>query len=241
MKAVCFKILSVPGSGILLFLLTFLLAQPAAQSQVVNETTKKNYSIGVGLFTDIMQKVPSGIRTRNINQGVNLFGLYNLHFGKSLFGFSLGLGLSVHNIYGNFLVNKVSDTTKLVKIPDTVSYKRSKMTIVYLEIPLEFNLKTNGKFNVALGFKAGLLIGSHTKYVGDGGIETNTFKSSSTSKIRIKSVGIPNLQQFTYGPTFRIGYKWINASCSYMLSTLFIKNHGPEMFPISVGLVLMNY
>jgi hypothetical protein len=241
MKAVYSKILSVPVSGILLFMLAFLLIQPSAQSQVVNETTKKKVSIGFGLFTDIMQKVPSGIKTRTINQGVNVFVLYNLPFGKSPFGFSIGLGLSAHNIYGNFLVNKVGDTTKLVKIPDTVGFKRSKMTIVYLEVPLQFYLKTKGKFNLALGFKAGLMIGSHTKYVGDGRIETTTYKYNTISKIRIKNMGIPNLQQFSYGPTFRIGYKWINADCYYMLSTLFNKNHGPEMYPISVGLVLMPF
>ncbi len=241
MKVVQSKFLSFSGSGILVFMLAFLLIQPAAQSQVVNETAKKKVSVGFGLFTDIMLKVPSGIRTRTINQGVNVFGLYNIAFGKSPFGFSIGLGVSAHNIYGNFLVNKSGDTTKLVKIPDTVSYKRSKINLVYLEVPLQFYLKTEGKFNVALGFKVGLMIGSHTKYVGNGGIKTNTFESYSVSKVRLKSAGIPNLQQFVYGPTFRIGYKWISADCYYMLSTIFIKNHGPDMYPISVGLVLMPF
>ena len=217
MKSVYSKLVSVPVSGIILFILAFLLAVPAAQSQVVNETAKKKVSIGFGIFTDIMQKVPSGIKTRTINQGVKVFALYNLAFGKSPFGFSIGLGLSVHNIYGNFLVDKSGDTTKLVKIPDTVGFKRSKMTVAYLEVPLQF------------------------KYVGDGRIATSTYKYYTTEKVRIKNVGIPNLQQFSYGPTFRIGYKWISADCFYMLSTIFTKNHGPEMYPISVGLVLMPF
>jgi hypothetical protein len=241
MRVVYSKILSVPVSGILLFLLAFLLIQPAANSQVVNETAKKKFSIGFGMFNDFVLNVPSGIKTRTINQGVNVFGLYNLPFGKSHVGFSIGLGLSIHNIYGDFLVNKVGDTTKLVKIPDTVGFKRSKMTIVYLEIPLEFNLKTKSKVNLALGIKVGYMIGSHTKYVGNGGIKTNTYESYSTSKVRIKSMGIPNLQQFNYGPTFRIGYRWISIDGQYMLSTLFSKNHGPDMYPISVGLVLMPF
>ena len=241
MKAVYSKILSVPVSGIILFMLAFMLIQPAAQSQLVNEKTKKKISIGFGLHCDILQKVPSGIKTRTINQGINVFGLYNVPFGKSNFGFSIGLGLSSHNVFGNFLVDKAGDTTKLVKIPDSVSYKRSKMTIVYLELPLEFNVKTKSKVSVALGFKAGFLIGSKTVYVGDGGIKTYAYESSSMSKIRIKSMGIPNLEQFCYGPTFRIGYKWINADCFYMLSTFFTKNRGPELYPISVGLVIMPF
>ena len=241
MRVVYSKFLRVPVSGILLFMLAFLLVQPAAHSQVVNETAKKKFSIGFGMFTDIVMKVPSGVRTRTINQGVNVFGLYNLGFGKSPFGFSIGLGVDIHNIYGKFLVNKSGDTTKLVKIPDSVSYKRSKMTIVYLEVPLQFYLKTESKVNVALGFKAGFMIGSHTKYVGNGGIETDTYKSTISTKVRLKSVGIPNLQQFTYGPTFRIGYRWISLDGYYMISTLFTKSHGPDMYPISVGLVLMPF
>jgi hypothetical protein len=241
MRVVSSKFLSLPVSGILLFILAFMLIQQPVKSQVVNETAKKKFSIGFGMFTDIMQKVPSGIKTRTINQGVNVFALYNLQFGKSPFGFAIGLGIDVHNIYGNFLVNKAVDTTKLVKIPDTVSFKRSKMTLAYLEVPVQFYVKTESKVNVALGFKAGFLIGSHTKYVGTGKISTTTYAYNTTDKIRIKNVGIPNLSQFTYGPTLRVGYRWINADCYYMLSTLFNKNHGPDMYPISVGLVLMPF
>jgi hypothetical protein len=240
MRVVYSKILSVPVSWILLFLLAFLLIQPAAKSQVMNETAKKKVSIGFGMFNDFVMNVPSGLKTRTINQGVNVFALYNLPFGKSNFGFSLGLGLTAHNIYGNFLVNKSGDTTKLVKIPADVNFKRSKMTIVYLEIPLEFNLKTKSKVNVALGIKVGYLIGSHTKYVGNV-TDSSIYMYNTTSKVRIKEMGIPNLQQFCYGPTFRIGYRWISIDGQYMLSTLFSKNHGPDMYPISVGLVLMPF
>ena len=241
MRVVHSKILRFPVSGILLLILSFFLILPEAHSQVVNETAKKKFSIGFGMFNDFVLNMPSGVKTRTITQGVNVFGLYNIGFGKSPFGFSIGLGIDIHNIYGNFLVNKSGDTTVLVKIPDTVSFKRSKMTIVYLEVPVQFYLKTESKVNVALGFKAGFMIGSHTKYVGNGGIETDTYKSTISTKVRLKSVGIPNLQQFTYGPTFRIGYRWISLDGYYMISTLFTKGHGPDMYPISVGLVLMPF
>jgi hypothetical protein len=241
MKLVYPRILSFPGSVIIFFLLTYLLSPPVANAQVVNEKAKKKISIGFGLHTDILQKVPDGVKTRTINQGISVFGLYNLPFGKSHFGFSIGLGLMSHNIYGNFVVDKVGDTTKMVKIPDSVSYKRSKMNIVYVELPLEFNLKTKSKFSAALGFKIGMMIGSKTVYVGDGGIKTYYYESSNTSRIRVKTMGIPNLEQFSYGPTFRIGYKWINADCYYQLSSFFNKSRGPEMYPISVGLVIMPF
>ena len=238
-KKLIMKLFYSRCNGTLVLILAFFLIHPTVPAQVINETAKKKITIGFGLFTDIWQKVPSGIRTRNINQGVNAFGLYNVPFGKSHLGFSIGLGVDVHNVYGNFIQDKSGDTTILKKIP--VGYKRSKMTLVYLEVPVEFNLKTNSKVRIGLGFKAGLLIGSSTKYVGSGGFQTSTYTIDTVSKIRFKTWKIPNLQQFTYGPTLSVGYKWIHVNCYYMLSTIFTKDHGPDMTPISVGLVLMSF
>jgi hypothetical protein len=231
--------LPVRVSGILLLLLAFLLITPAAKSQVVNESAKKKFNIGFGMFDDIVSKAPSDIKIRTINQGVNVFALYNLPFGKSNFSFSLGLSLSAHNIYGDFTINKSGDTTKFVKIPEGISYKRSKITVVYLEVPLEFNLKTKSAVKISLGGKVGYLIGSHAKYVGD--IADSNYMFNTGTKIRIKQTGVPNLQKFCYGPTIRVGYKWIAVNCQYMLSTLFSKDHGPDMTLISVGLVLVPF
>ena len=228
-------------TGTFILILAFIIVHPPVHAQVVNETTKKKVSIGFGIFTDIWQKVPSGIKTRTINQGINVFGLYNVPLGKSPLSFSIGLGIDVHNVYGNFIQDKSGDTTKLVKIPDTVGFKRSKMTLVYLEVPVEFNLKTKSKVRIGLGFKAGLLVGSSTKYVGDGRIATSSYKFSTLSKIRFKTYSIPNLEQITYGPTLSVGYKWIHVNGYYMLSNVFARNHGPEMTPISVGIVLMPF
>ena len=80
------------------FLLTFLIIYTTGYSQVVNATTKKKISIGVGLSTDIMMNVPSDIKTWAINRGANVIATYNVPFGKSPLSFAIGLGLSSHNI-----------------------------------------------------------------------------------------------------------------------------------------------
>ena len=225
---------------LILILAAFLLSSPV-HAQVVNEKTKKKISIGVGLSTDIMMNMPSDVKPWAINRGANVFGTYNVPFGKSDFGFAIGLGLSSHNIYGNFIVNSTSDSTWLFKIPDSVSYKRSKMTLAYLEVPIEFRFKSKTKISVGVGFKAGFLVGSYTKYIGDGPITTTNYTLNETEKQRVKFWGIKNLEQFTYGPTLRVGYKWFNLTGYYMISNLFVKNRGPEMYPISVGFVLMPF
>jgi hypothetical protein len=222
-------------------LISVFLVTSSGYSQVVTEKTKKKISIGVGLSTDIMMKMPSGIKAWAINRGANVFGTYNVPFGKSDFSFAIGVGISSHNIFGNFIVNSTPDSTSLIKIPDSIDYKRSKITLAYGEIPIEFRFKSKSKVSVGVGFKAGILLGSSSKYIGDGPITTTNYTLNATGKQRAKFWGIDNLEQFTYGPTLRIGYKWINVTGYYMLSNLFTKNRGPEMYPISVGFLLMPF
>jgi hypothetical protein len=237
-----FKFIARNLRRILLLLIPALLVSQVSYSQVVNEKTKKKVSIGIGIYTDIWMKMPEGTRSRTINQGMNLLAMYNVPFGKSNFSFSIGLGLSTHNLYGNFLTNSSSDSTWIVPIPDSVSYKRSKITTTYLDIPLEFRYKSKSKVTIALGFKGGFMIGSFSKYVGDGGFSTYSYTvPKDVGKVRIKMNGIKNLEQFTYGPTLRVGYRWFNVNAYYMISTIFSKSRGPDMYPISVGIMLMPF
>lgn len=144
-------------------------------------------------------------------------------------------------MYGKFFVNSATDSTVFKKIPDTVSVKKSKMKVTYLEIPIEFRFRSKSKVTVALGFKGGIMLGSGTKYVGNGVLATYNYTVNEPEKTKIKLSGIKNLEQFTYGPTLRIGYSWINVSASYMLSPIFKQGKGPQMYPLSLGIVLMPF
>ena len=86
-----------------LMLIMSVLVPFRGATQVVNETTKKKISIGVGMFSDIWLQVPEGMKTRTINQGFNVFATYNLPFGKSNFSFAVGLGINIHNLYWNYI------------------------------------------------------------------------------------------------------------------------------------------
>jgi len=218
------------------FFLCFLqLIHVRGDAQVLNEANKKRVSIAAGMFTDIWQNVPSGIEFRTINQGVNVFATYNIPFGKSNFGFSIGLGLTVHNLYGNFQVKGYNDSIQLVKIPDSLSYQRSKIVFPYVEIPIEFRFKTKYKFAVGIGFKVGYMFPAHTKWVGD------DYLLNTSDKLRVNFRNIQYLEKFSYGPTLRIGYKWFHLTAYYSMSNIFTKNKGPEITPISVGFLLMPF
>ena len=220
------------------FLAFFLLAAIftaipwTAGSQIINEKTKKKVHVGIGMFTDIYMNMPSGIKTRTINQGFQAYVVYTLPFGKSNFGFNVGVGMSIHNMYGNFQVTSSTDSTKLVKIPDAVGYKRSKLTMPYLEIPIEFAYANKAKFSLGIGFKAGYMLPAHTKFVGDDYID------GTSDQLRAKFRNVKNLDRFAYGPTLRIGYKWFHIYSYYQLSSIFQKGSGPDVYPITVGFLL---
>ncbi|MBM3404885.1 MAG: PorT family protein [Bacteroidetes bacterium] len=219
---------------ILLVLLAFSLNM--AFSQMVTDVARKKFTFGFGLFSDIWMNVPDNIKARTINQGTTVWGTYNFPFGKSNFSFAAGLGINSHNLYGNFLVNHRNDSIFFDKIADTTKYKRSKLSLTYLDIPIEFRLTTKYKLLFAIGFKAGLIVNSHTKYVGN-----NYMTGSDQAKIRVKYRDVKNLEKYHYGPTLRIGYKWINVFGYYSLSSVFNKGKSPEITPITVGILLSSY
>ncbi|TSA26639.1 MAG: hypothetical protein D4R67_07440 [Bacteroidetes bacterium] len=224
--------------GVILAVLFLILFCPfSGRSQMVNEVAKKRVIIGVGIFNDIWFGTPKDIKTRTINQGFQTFAMYHVPFGKSNFGFNIGLGFRVNNLYGNFyrLEDSTNDSTTMVKIPDSVSYKRSKLTLPYLELPIEFQFKSKSKVAVAIGFKVAYLLPAHAKYVG------NNYLTGTTETLRVKYREIKNLEQFSYGPTFRIGYRWFHIYGYYSISKIFTKGNGPDMYPLSIGILLMPF
>ncbi|MBE0648506.1 MAG: outer membrane beta-barrel protein [Bacteroidales bacterium] len=219
------------------FMVLFLFFSLNGNAQMVNEVAKKRVTIGVGMFTDIWFGVPQGIKTRTINQGFQAFALYNVPFGKSNFGFAIGLGFRAQNLYGNFLVKSRQDSTWLEKIGDTasVNFQRSKLVLPYIELPIEFRFKSKSKIAVGIGFKVAYLLPAHSKYVGE------NYTTLDKTKYRVKFREIKNLEQFSYGPTFRIGYRWFNFNAYYSLSKLFTKGNGPEMNSLSLGFLFMPF
>ncbi len=216
-------------------LMIFIFVPHSGQAQVVNEATKKRISIGVGAFTDIWMKTPDGMKTRTINQGVNVFGTYNMPFGKSNFQFAIGLGITIHNLYWNYRFQASDDSLQFEVIPDGQSYKRSKLTMPYIEIPIEFRYKSKSKIAVGIGFKVGYMVYGHSKYVGSDYI----FHKSNDLISSFKDIKF--LEKFAYGPTLRIGYRWFNLTGYYSLSGIFQKSTNVDMYPISVGFVLMPF
>ncbi len=218
-----------------LLILSLLFILPLIAQDKMDEDTRKKFSIGIDIFTDIYQDIPNDLDLKTINRGLNVFGMYNYQFGKSNISVAIGAGISSHNMYSGSMVAHMNDSTFFTKIPDSISYKKSKLNLTFLDVPFEFRLKTKTKFRMALGFKVGFLIGKHSKYKGD------ALDGGNSGTIITKSTDIRNLETFRYGPTFRIGYKWINVFGYYQISKMFKPDQGPQIYPITVGISLMPF
>ncbi|MCB2207219.1 MAG: PorT family protein [Bacteroidetes bacterium] len=223
-----------------LFLVSILLMSFSfeAVSQVISESAKRKFTVGVDVFTDIWMYdinplyMDQSFELRTIQQGATAFIQYNMPIGKQqLASFAVGLGIRNHNMYSNSVIEDVkADTIKFVGIPSGVDYRKSKLNLTYLDLPIEIKLRWKNGFKLVPGFKVGYRIDSKQKYKGD--------RFDEEVMVREKTKTIRQTEDWSYGFTMRIGYKVVSLYGYYQISNIFEKEKGPEMNPISVGITI---
>lgn len=208
-------------------------------SQGVTESTRKKFSTVIDVFNDFYVDVPDSIDNRFLNPGFSFQGLYDYRFGKSDYSFAFGVGLGSHNFYSDGMVVTdslgVSELHPISSLHPETNYDKNKITYTYLDIPLEFRLRTKNHFRAALGFKVGFLINSHTKYKGD------DYLTGSNEQLHVKFKNVDNIEDLRYGVSARFGWRFINLTGFYSLTNVFKKDQGPEMYPFSIGISLMPF
>ena len=217
------------------------------------ESIRKRLSLGFGVFNDFWQKVPDSINPRAINQGVDVFIHYSFPLDKKGHAsFFVGGGIGAHNFYNEALLGTGkyniyeklpagvgSNESYFYNVPAkfngaNTNLKKSKLTITYLDIPFGFEFKSTSNAHFTLGFKVGWKVDAHTKYKGGD-------LAGSGYQVIEKDYKLRNIDNFHYGPYAVIGYKWFGASVFYQLSSVFDKDLGPQIRPLSVGLVFKPY
>jgi len=238
-----------------LFLIIILLAVGATSfaQKPTAESIRKRLSLGFGVYTDIWMKVPDSISPRAIHQGVDAFIHYSFPMDKKgHMNFFIGGGIGAHNFYNQALLG-TGKYNIYEKLPagvganesyfynapskfngQNISVKKSKLSITYFDIPFGFQYKSSKKTHATLGFKVGWSINAHTKYKG------SALDGSGYSVVE-KSLKLRNIENFHYGPYIELGYKWIGVSAFYQLSSVFQKDLGPQIHPLSLGIVFQPF
>lgn len=223
---------------ILVFVLGLLAMSNFAQT--VSESTIKKVSLGYDLYTSVWMDMPTGVDTRAINQGVNVFATYNHNLNNKGLSVAAGLGISSENLFvkEQYVENIRAEVIEFTPVPEGLSAARSKMNFTYLDIPLELRLKTTNDVRFGVGFKFGFLIDSKTFYKGSAFDENGDGLGYIVIE---KNKEIDQLEKYRFGVQVRAGYKWVQVFGYYALNKVFIADKGPQMYPISIGFTFMPF
>lgn len=196
---------------------------------------------------------PDSFNLQQKGRGFNFYFYFDIPIGGDNVSFAPGFGLGTSNFFHESFLVLETDTnatggmsgvpafgdTYAQPFPNNLDYKKNKLSLTYIDIPIELRFKTNpnergNRFKVAVGVKGGLVIASHTKYVG-----TDTRPGAlpgSTDFVKYKEHRVRNLQNFRYGVTGRVGYGSVNVHAFYGLSDIFDDGKGPTGNALEIGL-----
>lgn len=160
-----------------------------------------------------------------VRQGVNLV---NHHFYTTY-----GIAIDYHDYRFANDIRLVPRTDSLVITKEDIEFKKNKLSAHYLTVPLMFHVESNPRkpnrsFKLGVGGYAGFLVKSYTKQVSD-----------ERGKEHFKDDY--NLNKLNYGLSAQIGYGWLQFYTHYALSPLFQQNKGPELTPLTFGLVINGF
>jgi hypothetical protein len=175
-------------------------------------------------------------------------------------GMVTGLGLNWNNYRFSMDTRLNSDSSELIGYVDKgISIRKSKLTALYFDIPLLFEFQTNSymkknSFHFATGMVMGVRLSSHTKKYYDewnkdfevtqynpatDNYET-VFTATSPDYSKAKDFDDFYMNPFKWDATVRVGWGFINLFATYSVNTLFKTDKGPELYPWTVGISLVN-
>lgn len=204
------------------------------------------FSMGLSNFVDkdfSLSRI-AGEEYMDLNTGkswnMNLnFAQYSINFVNNKFGLVTGLGLE-WNYYRFDNDNSIQEnaTTGIIETIDLAvtqpawSIEKSKLSTTYATIPLLLEIHSSSSQSHGVIFSAGAIggvkLGSNTKVV----YKENGDKNKDKTKDDF------NLAPFRYGVHARIGVGDWMVYGTYYFTSIFEKNKGPELYPISVGIAL---
>ncbi|MCK5169207.1 MAG: outer membrane beta-barrel protein [Bacteroidales bacterium] len=172
------------------------------------------------------------------NMNIN-FAQYSINFVNNKFGLVTGLGIE-WNYYRFDNDNSIQKdaTTRIIENRDlavdqpTWDIEKSKLSTTYITLPMLLEIHSSSNQNSGVVFSAGaiggLKLGSNTKIV----YKENDNRNKEKTKDDF------NLSPFRYGVHARLGVGAWMIYGTYYFNSLFIKDKGPELYPISVGFAL---
>lgn len=161
---------------------------------------------------------------------------YSMPFSKKI-GMVTGMGFKGNDYHfdnqNNIMEDSVTGGVVPKYPPPGISYSKSKLHTSYLTVPLllEWQFGHDQKGFIAAGVIGDLKLWSSTK--------TKYHENGSKQREKIKDDF--SLSPLRYHVTLRAGYRFIKLYANLSMVSLFKTNMGPEVYPFTVGLTLINF
>jgi hypothetical protein len=172
---------------------------------------------------------------RSFSVGLNVFEI-GVPLVRKHMTLVTGAGFEFNNYFYKNNYTLLSDTSLVTAIQNPASdFEKNKLTISWFRVPLllQFDSKKfhhGGTFHFSMGVIGAIKIGSYTK---------QTWKDGD-AVYKTKTRDDFNLSPFKADATLRIGVGYLNLFVNYSLNSMFRNNHGPDLFPVSAGITLVN-
>jgi hypothetical protein len=196
------------------------------------------------LNTNYWAGMPDSIQShkKGLSRGINVYFMLNKPFKSNpQFAVAFGLGAGTTNMYfknSNIDIKSTATRLPFTSLDSTDRFKKYKLTVAYLELPLELRFvknpeRENKSFKAAIGIKLGTLLNVHTKgktLQNKNGNTLNTYTQKESNRHFFNSTKV--------AATGRIGYGNFSLNAGYQFTSLLKDGVGPEIHPFEIGLTL---
>jgi hypothetical protein len=213
-------------------------------SRKIDISSRPGDHLMIQLSSDHLTGMPDSIASHQsgFSKGLNAYIMLDKPFKSSpKYSIGIGIGVSSSNIaFKKMNIDLKSTSPKLpFKATDSTDhFKKYKLSLGYLEIPIELRyssdpLNSSKSFKAAIGLKVGTLINAHTKGK-DLQNKNNALLSSYTEK--------ENNKKFFNGTRFmataRVGYGIISLFGAYQLNNVLKDVAGAPIKLYQVGITI---
>ncbi|WP_417363730.1 porin family protein [Galbibacter sp.] len=166
-----------------------------------------------GVNYNVLVGAPKGISQNSFSSGIMGGFIKDFPLNKRRnVGFGLGVGLSINTIYSDLMATKNDNgTISYQEVPEDVDYNRNKLTMHFVEFPLEFRWRSSRAedyrfWRIYSGIRLQYLFSGGSKFVTD------------TKRISFSN---SDIRDFQYGIYLSFGYNTWNFYAQYNLTNIF--------------------
>lgn len=207
----------------------------------VSKVPSDHFLVQFGSDTWVGKPNPDTIGTKGFSRHFNFYAMLNRPFkSDKRFSVAYGLGIGSSNIFFDHRYVKVWAPSQTLPFDSTTRFKKSKITTIYLQAPVELRYFSNPvdpqhSWKFAVGAKVGTLLKAYFK--GKNLLDINNNSLYGTQYV-LKESNKKFFNGTFLAATARAGYGNVSLNIDYSVLGVLKQNAGPVMNTLSIGLTI---